>query len=67
MIKKIGYKGDKSATPTWLMYVDITVVSKDKDENRSFQPTLWLSSAVEVETVISTDMCHIGVAFLSPL
>jgi hypothetical protein len=39
---KMGYKGEKSATTIWLMSVDILVASEDKDENRSFQPTVWL-------------------------
>ena len=30
------------------MSVDILIASRDKDQNRSFQPTLYLSSAVEV-------------------
>ena len=37
---------------TWLMSVDVLVASIDQDENiktRSFQPTLWLSSALEID------------------
>ena len=32
--KKIGYKGEKNATPTWLMSVDILITSKDKLYNK---------------------------------
>ena len=35
------------------MSLDILIALKDKDDNRSFQPTLWLSSAVEVDIVIA--------------
>ena len=39
---KISYKGEKSVTSTWLIYVDVLIVSIDPDENiktRSFLPT----------------------------
>ena len=38
-------------TLTWLISIDFCLASVDHDENLktgSFQPTLWLSSAVEV-------------------
>jgi hypothetical protein len=43
------------------MSVDILVVMKD--ENRNFQPTLWLSSAMR----ISRDMSQVGVALFYTL
>ena len=57
------------------MFVDTLVVWRDKDEIRSFQPTLWLSSAVEVDlfsslsvkaTRITTEKGQVGLAFFSP-
>ena len=47
---KLCYKGEKSVMPTWLISVDILVALRDREQNRSFQLTLWLSSAVEVES-----------------
>ena len=57
------------------MSVDILVASKDNGENRGFQSTLLLSSAVEAAPVssvslkatrISTDMSQVGaLLFLS--
>ena len=48
--------------------------SKDKDENRSLQPTLafnlWLKSPVFIfifEAITSTDMSEVDEALLSPL
>ena len=41
-----------AVTSTRLMSVDILVDLKDKDENRSFQPILWLPSSVEVDTIM---------------
>jgi hypothetical protein len=41
---------------------------KNGRNNRSFQPTLWLSSAIEESSApaMSTDACQVGVA-LFPL
>jgi hypothetical protein len=38
------------------MSVDILIALRDKDENRSFQPTLWLTSAVEVAGATRREM-----------
>ena len=46
--KKIGYIGENSVAPTRLESVDILIASRDKNKNKSFQPTLLLSSAVFV-------------------
>ena len=44
---KVGYKGEKSATTTWLMFVDILLTSKDKMRIGAFSQHCFLS-AVEV-------------------
>jgi hypothetical protein len=36
------------------MSVDTLVAMRDKDENRSFQPTLWLSSDPLLQLMIAT-------------
>ena len=45
MIKNRLQRGEKRNTYS----VDILVVLRDNYDNRSFQSTLWLSSALEVE------------------
>jgi hypothetical protein len=45
-------KGEKSATPTSFLYVDVLVPLIYQDQNieaNNCQPTLWLSSAIEVD------------------
>ena len=56
MIKKIGYKWEKTVTPAGLISVDILVASKDIDENRSFQPTntvAFISSRGRLTTMLA--------------
>jgi hypothetical protein len=54
------------------MSIDICVASKDYGENiktGSFQPSLWLSTAIEIDKAMqmSTDMSQVGVTLFSPL
>ena len=56
-------KYEKSATPTWLSSVDITVSEIDSPEKRidirSYQPTLWLSTAVDITVLAESSLYFI--------